>query len=154
MAYFDGPGGTQTPRRVAEAVVGLSVEHHNANTHWAYPTSRETDAAIAGRPGGAALTGSAASPEEIVFGANMTTLTFHLGRALGHGWRAATLWSSPSLITTRTPIHGGCWRRSTGCEVRTIRMRPEDGRLDEADVARKLTRGVCGCWQSGQPPMP
>ena len=59
--------------------------NHNANTDWAYPTSIETDAIIASaRTAFADLFGSA-SPEEIVFGQNMTTLTFHVARALGRG---------------------------------------------------------------------
>ncbi len=46
VAYFDGPGGTQVPRSVVDAVAGYLL-HHNANTHWVYPTSAETDAALA-----------------------------------------------------------------------------------------------------------
>src|SRR5688572_32472713 len=80
VAYFDGPGGTQVPRRVVQAMTEYLL-HHNANTHWVYPTSVETDAAIAGARGAMAdFLGSGA--DEIVFGANMTTLTFHLARAL------------------------------------------------------------------------
>src|SRR5271157_4907555 len=45
VAYFDGPGGTQVPREVVEAMTDY-LYHHNANTHWAYPTSAETDEAI------------------------------------------------------------------------------------------------------------
>src|SRR5205823_14477072 len=45
VAYFDGPGGTQVPRAVVEAMNDY-LYHHNANTHWAYPTSEETDAII------------------------------------------------------------------------------------------------------------
>jgi len=45
VAYFDGPGGTQVPRLVVDAMSDY-LYHHNANTHWAYPTSEETDAAI------------------------------------------------------------------------------------------------------------
>ena len=45
VAYFDGPGGTQVPRYVVEKMTDY-LYHHNANTHWAYPTSAETDAAI------------------------------------------------------------------------------------------------------------
>ena len=81
VAYFDGPGGTQVPRQVVEAMNDY-LYHHNANTHWAYPTSEETDAALAeARQICADLLN--ASPAEIAFGANMTTLTFHLARALG-----------------------------------------------------------------------
>ncbi len=84
IAYFDGPGGTQVPTSVVEAM-GEYLLHHNANTHWAYPTSAETDLIIAdARATVAALLG--ADTHEVAFGANMTTLTFHLARALGRGW--------------------------------------------------------------------
>ena len=46
VAYFDGPGGTQVPRAVVDAMADYLL-HHNANTHWDYPTSEETDAALA-----------------------------------------------------------------------------------------------------------
>jgi len=45
VAYFDGPGGTQVPRQVVEAM-NTYLFYHNANTHWNYPTSAETDAAL------------------------------------------------------------------------------------------------------------
>ncbi len=81
VAYFDGPGGTQVPHQVVDAMSDY-LYNHNANTHWAYPTSEETDAAIeAARQTCADFLN--ASPQEIAFGANMTTLTFHLARALG-----------------------------------------------------------------------
>jgi cysteine desulfurase family protein (TIGR01976 family) len=84
VAYFDGPGGTQVPRSVAEAITDY-LYHHNANTHWAFPSSAETDAAILAARGALAdFLGSA--PDEIAFGANMTTLTFHLARALARRW--------------------------------------------------------------------
>src|SRR5574342_275247 len=84
VAYFDGPGGTQVPRSVVETMTDY-LYHHNANTHWRYPTSEETDAMLAGaRAALADLLG--ADPAEVAFGANMTTLTFHLARALGRGW--------------------------------------------------------------------
>jgi cysteine desulfurase family protein (TIGR01976 family) len=86
VAYFDGPGGTQVPRQVAEAMTDY-LFHHNANTHWAYPTSEETDAIITGaREAVAGFLNARA--EEISFGANMTTITFHLARALGRTWQA------------------------------------------------------------------
>jgi cysteine desulfurase family protein (TIGR01976 family) len=140
VAYFDGPGGTQVPSVVAAAVTDYLL-HHNANTHWAYPSSRETDAALlAARAALGDWVGGA--PEEIVFGANMTTLTFHLGRALGRQWRRGDV-----LVVTELDHHANSdtWRRlARECEleVRVIRMRPEDGRLDEADIAAKLTAGV------------
>src|SRR5262249_35592328 len=79
VAYFAGPGGTQVPRRVVEAMNDY-LYHHNANTHWAFPTSHETDQVIANaRQVFAEFLN--ASPREVAFGANMTTLTFHLARA-------------------------------------------------------------------------
>jgi cysteine desulfurase family protein (TIGR01976 family) len=86
VAYFDGPGGTQVPRPVVEAMADY-LYHHNANTHWVYPSSAETDAAI---EAARATLGDFlnAGADEIAFGANMTTLTFHLARALARGWQA------------------------------------------------------------------
>jgi cysteine desulfurase family protein (TIGR01976 family) len=140
VAYFDGPGGTQVPNAVAAAMTDYLL-HHNANTHWAYPSSRETDAALLAARGALADWVNGA-PEEIVFGANMTTLTFHLGRALGRQWRRGDV-----IVVTELDHHANSdtWRRlARECEleVRVIRMRPEDGRLDEADAAAKLTAGV------------
>src|SRR3954454_3838923 len=76
VAYFDGPGGTQVSKSVVDAVTDY-LYHHNANTNWHYPTSAETDAMMIGaRRSVAAFLGGAA--EEIVFGANATTLAFHV----------------------------------------------------------------------------
>ena len=65
-AYFDGPGGTQVPRVVVEAMADYLI-HHNANTHWAFPTSAETDAALA-EARQALADFLNASPAEIAFG--------------------------------------------------------------------------------------
>src|SRR5436853_2023913 len=83
VAYFDGPGGTQVPRTVVEAMNDY-LYRHNANTHWAYPTSEETDTIIDSARSVLADFLNA-GPTEIVFGSNMTTLTFHLARALSPG---------------------------------------------------------------------
>jgi cysteine desulfurase family protein (TIGR01976 family) len=140
VAYFDGPGGTQVPRAVTAAMTDYLL-NHNANTHWDFPSSRETDAALgAARMALADWLGGAA--DEIAFGANMTTLTFHLGRALGRGWRGGDV-----VVVTELDHHANSdtWRalaRERGVEIRAIRMRREDGRLDAADAAAKLTPGV------------
>src|SRR4029453_3728860 len=81
VAYFDGPGGTQVPRAVVEAMADY-LYAHNANTHWRYPSSEETDAAIQEARQTLADFLNAES-SEVVFGQNMTTLTYHLSRALG-----------------------------------------------------------------------
>src|SRR5580700_819262 len=140
VAYFDGPGGTQVPRQVVDAMTDYLL-HHNANTHWAFATSRETDQALLqARAALADLVGGA--PEEIVFGANMTTLTFHLGRALGRQWRAGDV-----VVVTELDHHANSdtWRalaKEREVEIRTVRMRPENGSLDYDDLAAKLTPGT------------
>ncbi len=133
VAYFDGPGGTQVPRGVAEAISDY-LFHHNANTHWNYPTSAETDAIIAdGRVALAAFLN--ASPDEIVFGQNMTTLTFHLARALARKWQAGD-----ELIVTELDHHANVdsWRAAAadrGLTVKTVRVHSPSGELDFDDLA-------------------
>lgn len=137
VAYFDGPGGTQVPRRVVEAMNDY-LFHHNANTHWAFPTSKETDAAL----GDARRTFADflnAEPSEVVFGPNMTTLTFHLARALGR-----RLGPGDEIVTTELDHHANIdpWRaleRERGVTVRSVRMVPETGRLDTDDLSRQIS---------------
>jgi cysteine desulfurase family protein (TIGR01976 family) len=111
--------------------------HHNANTHWAYPTSVETDAALAAaRAALADFLGG--TPAEIAFGANMTTLTFHLGRALGRRWV-----QGDEIVVTELDHHANVdpWRqlaKERGLTVRTARFRPETGQLDMEDLAAAL----------------
>lgn len=98
VAYFDGPGGTQVPRCVANAVTDY-LFHHNANTHWAYTTSAETDALIdSARHTFADFLGAAAG--EISFGANMTTILFHIARAIGR-----SLQPGDEIIVTELDHH-------------------------------------------------
>lgn len=136
VAYFDGPGGTQVPRAVADAMVDY-LYHHNANTDWAYPTSAETDAALAyAREAFADFLN--ASPEEIVFGANMTTLNFHLSRALGRGMKVGD-----EIIVTELDHHANVdpWRelaRDRDLCVRTVKLIPETGQLDWDDFENHI----------------
>jgi cysteine desulfurase family protein (TIGR01976 family) len=136
VAYFDGPGGTQVPRDVVDAMADYLL-HHNANTHWAYPTSVETDAALgAARDALADFLGG--TPSEVAFGANMTTLTFHLGRALGRRWTPGD-----EILVTELDHHANVdpWRQlaqERGFTVRTVRFRPETGQLDMDHLAAAL----------------
>lgn len=121
VAYFDGPGGTQVPRSVAEAMVDY-LYHHNANTHWAYPSSAETDAALdAARAAFADLFNATA--REIAFGANMTTLTFHLSRALARGWG-----EGDEVVVTELDHHANIdpWRALAVERGITVRSVPLD----------------------------
>jgi cysteine desulfurase family protein (TIGR01976 family) len=128
VAYFDGPGGTQVPRTVGDVVLDY-LYHHNANTHWSYPTSQETDALIAAaRQTLADFLGAA--PTEVAFGANMTTLTFHLARAIGRG-----LGPGDEIVITELDHHANIapWQaveRERGVTLRVVRFDPGSGELD------------------------
>src|SRR6478736_5844195 len=127
IAYFDGPGGTQVPTAVVDAMSDYLL-HHNANTHWAFPTSVETDAIIVGARSALADFLNAA-PDEIAFGANMTTLTFHLARALGRGFGPGD-----EVVVTELDHHANVapWRalaRERGVQVRTVRANAETGQI-------------------------
>jgi cysteine desulfurase family protein (TIGR01976 family) len=128
VAYFDGPGGTQVPREVVEDMVDYLLRH-NANTHWSYPTSAETDDIIqASRESLADFLN--ASPDEIVFGQNMTSLTFHLARALGRSFAPGD-----ELIVTELDHHANVdtWRsleKDRGVTIRVLPVDVESGTLD------------------------
>ena len=137
VAYFDGPGGTQVPRQVVEAMNDY-LFHHNANTHWNYPTSAETDAALdAARVALADFMNGDAT--EIAFGLNMTTLTFHLARGLSARWA-----KGDEVVVTELDHHGNVapWTRlaaERGIVIRTVRMDPAAGVLDWADLEQAIT---------------
>src|SRR5262249_61639859 len=127
-AYFAGPGGTQVPRPVVEAMADY-LYRHNANTHWAFPTSHETDRIIADARGAVADFLNAA-PGEVAFGANMTTLTFHLARALGRGFEPGD-----EIVVTELDHHANVdpWRemaRERGLKVRPARAGPDPRQRD------------------------
>jgi cysteine desulfurase family protein (TIGR01976 family) len=138
VAYLDGPGGTQVPSFVAESVSDYLL-NHNANTHWNYPTSAETDALIEeSREALAEFVNG--EPDEISFGANMTTITFHVARALGRGWD-----ETDEILVTELDHHANVapWRaleRERGVQIVVARMRPEDGSLDLEDLERKISK--------------
>jgi cysteine desulfurase family protein (TIGR01976 family) len=138
VAYFDGPGGTQVPRPVVAAMVDY-LYHHNANTHWAYPTSEETDQAIeSAREACADFLN--ASPTEIAFGANMTTLTFHLARAL-----AEDFVTGDELVVTELDHHANVapWQRiaqERALVVKTVKLVPETGQLDWDSFEQSITK--------------
>jgi len=137
VAYFDGPGGTQVPRIVVEAMNDY-LYHHNANTHWAYPTSEETDAIIDSARSVLANFLNA-RPTEIVFGANMTALTFHLARALGRGYQR-----NDEILVTELDHHANIapWQaleKERDVKVRMVKMIPETGELDWEDFSRQLS---------------
>jgi cysteine desulfurase family protein (TIGR01976 family) len=137
VAYFDGPGGTQVPRRVVDAMADY-LYHHNANTHWNYPTSAETDAAI--QDARIAVSDFInASPAEVVFGNNMTTITFHVARALGRSWGPGD-----EIVVTELDHHANIapWQalaRERGVTIRSVPFSVETGVLDWQALERAIT---------------
>ena len=136
VAYFDGPGGTQVPRSVVEAMSDY-LYNHNANTHWAYPTSAETDALLE-RSRESLADFLNASPGEVAFGANATTLAFHVSRTLGRTFEAGD-----EVVVTELDHHanGAPWQalaRERGVVVRVVRMKKETGELDWDDFESKI----------------
>src|SRR5687768_3656865 len=128
VAYFDGPGGTQVPRSVVEAMNDY-LYHHNANTHWAYLTSNETDRLIdESRQAFADFFNARA--DEIVFGQNMTSLTFHFGRAIARQFERGD-----EIVVTELDHHGNVdtWRslaQDFGIVIRVLPMNVETGQLE------------------------
>ena len=130
VAYFDGPGGTQVPTAVADVMTDYLL-HHNANTHWAYPTSAETDAMLEeAREVFADFFN--ATPADVSFGNNMTTIAFHLSRGLARSWTAGD-----EIVVTELDHHANVapWRaiaRDRGLTVRTIPLDTTTFRHDPA----------------------
>ncbi len=137
VAYFDGPGGTQVPQRVVDAMADYLL-HHNANTHWSYPTSAETDALLHNaRVVLADFLGADAG--EISFGANMTTILFHLARAIGR-----TLSPGDEIIVTELDHHANIapWQalvRERGAVLRWLPLDLETYRHEAGTLERLLT---------------
>jgi cysteine desulfurase family protein (TIGR01976 family) len=140
VAYFDGPGGTQVPESVVAAMADYLC-HHNANTHWDFPSSHETDQLLLeARAGLADLLGG--QPREIVFGANMTTLTFHVARALGRAWGPGDV-----VVTTELDHHANIapWEalaRDRGVTIRRVPFDIDSGELNWPALEAALDRRV------------
>ena len=137
VAYFDGPGGTQVPRSVADAMTDYLL-HHNANTHWSYPTSAETDTAIAGARQALADFFNA-SPSEVAFGNNMTTITFHIARALGRRWKPGD-----EVVVTELDHHANIapWQalaKERGVTIRSVPFDVKTGELMWSEFERAVT---------------
>src|SRR5205085_8057863 len=133
-AYFDGAGGTQTPRVVVDAVADYLL-NHNANTHWEYPTSHETDAIIE-QSRYAFADFLNASANEIVFGPNTTTMIYHLSRALGR-----QLVPGDEIVITELEHHANVasWQAlvvERGVTLNVAQMDLETGQLDWNDFER------------------
>jgi cysteine desulfurase family protein (TIGR01976 family) len=139
--FLDGPGGTQVPQRVIDAISNY-LGRDNANTGGAYATSRHTDAMIA-----AARAAMAdflhCAPDEVVFGPNMTTLTYAMSRAIGRAISAGELGPGDEIVVTRLDHDANVSPWLQMAEDRSITVRwaeihEEDCTLDLADLASKI----------------
>jgi cysteine desulfurase family protein (TIGR01976 family) len=135
--FLDGPGGTQVPQRVIDAISNY-LRRDNANTCGAYATSRHTDTMLAdARSAMADFLHCAA--DEIVFGPNMTTLTFAMSRAIGRD-----LASGDEILVTRLDHDANVspWLalEETGVTIRWAEIHEEDCTLDLADLASKINQ--------------
>src|SRR5437762_8835651 len=148
LAFFDGPGGTQVPDQVIDAIATY-LRESNANVGGDFATSRRSDALVAdSRLAGAAFLDCSA--DEIVFGANMTTLNFALSRAAARGWR-----EGDEVVVTRLDHDANVspWlelAHDLGLVVRFADIR-DDTTLDLDDLAAQLsdrTRVVAFPWAS------
>jgi cysteine desulfurase family protein (TIGR01976 family) len=133
--FLDGPGGTQVPQRVIDAISGY-LSRDNANTDGAYATSRRTNAIIA-----AARDAMAdflhCGADEIVFGPNMTTLTYAISRAIGRD-----LGPGDEILVTRLDHDANVspWLalEEKGVIIRWAEIHEEDCTLDLANLASKI----------------
>jgi cysteine desulfurase family protein (TIGR01976 family) len=137
-AFLDGAAGSQVPQSVIQAISEYYV-HHNANHGGVFATSRESDAVVdEARRACADLLGT---PDDgcIVFGANMTSLTFALSRAIATEWKVGD-----EVLVTRLDHDANVapWVRAAanwGATVRHVDIHPKDCTLDLDDYRRKLS---------------
>src|ERR1700692_2854160 len=133
--FLDGPGGTQVPQRVIDAIVDY-LSRNNANTGGAYQTSRNTDRMIA-ETRSAMADFLNCDGDEIIFGANMTTLTFAMSRALGRD-----LGPGDEIVLTLLDHDANFspWKAlvEKGVIIRTVKFNESDCTLDMHDLAAKI----------------
>jgi cysteine desulfurase family protein (TIGR01976 family) len=137
VIFLDNPAGTQVPRRVVDRVASYLVDC-NANLGGAFAGSRDSDAIFDEARLACAEFLNARRPEEIVFGANMTTLTLGLARSLA--WRVE---AGDSVVVTRLDHDANIapWTQvaaERGAHVRWVDFNPEDGTLDLETLAAAL----------------
>jgi cysteine desulfurase family protein (TIGR01976 family) len=136
--FFDGPAGSQVPQRVIDAVAQYMATM-NANHDGLFATSRESDAMLTTAHEAAADLLGASDPHTVAFGANMTTLTFALSRAIGRTWNPGD-----EILVTRLDHDANVtpWvlaARDAGATVRHIGIRADDCTLDLDDLRAALS---------------
>jgi cysteine desulfurase family protein (TIGR01976 family) len=135
-AFFDGPAGSQVPHQVIHAITEY-LASHNANTGGSFATSRETDQIIEDARDRVASFLGAPSSGSVVFGANMTTLTFSISRSLKRDWS-----EGDEIIVTDLDHQANIapWRMAAeeaGAQVKVVPFHRESCTLD-LDAFEKL----------------
>ena len=134
--FLDGPGGTQVPQRVIDAISDY-LARNNANTGGAYATSRNTDAMIA-EARAAMADFLNCDADEVAFGPNMTTLTYAISRAIGR-----ELGPGDEIVLTLLDHDANFspWKavEEKGVTIRTANFNPADCTLDMHDLASKIS---------------
>ena len=136
--YLDNPGGTQVAQQELDRMQHYLVQH-NANSGGAFRTSRDSDACVADARMAMADFLNASSPDEIVFGQNMTSLTFAISRSLAQGWQPGD-----ELIVTRLDHDANIapWlavATDRGMTVKWLDINPEDCTLRVDQLQSLLT---------------
>ena len=136
--YLDGPAGSQVPQGVIEAM-GDYLAHRNANHGGEFTTSRESDVALDSAHAALADFVGTNDPDCIAFGANMTSLTFALSRALARDWEAGD-----EIVVTHLDHDANFspWRLAAddaGATVREVNLRADDCTLDLDHLCEQLT---------------
>ena len=139
--YFDGPGGSQVPQSVADAVSDYLL-NHNANTGMSFVTSIETDEIITETLSACAEFLGCSDPNEIVFGQNMTSLNIQLASALSKTWGPGD-----EIVVTRLDHDANVrpWSLAaewSGASLKKIEVNPDDCTLDMGSVAESISEST------------
>ncbi|MBN1490367.1 MAG: cysteine desulfurase-like protein [Phycisphaerae bacterium] len=148
--FFDGPGGSQVPQPVIDAV-GRYLAEANSNHGGVFATSRASDAMLVEAARAVADFLGTDDPETVIFGANMTTLTLALSRALARTWSAGDEVIVTQLDHDANHTPWVLAAQDAGATVQCVRIHPGDCTLDLDDLAAKLssrTRLVAVCCAS------
>ena len=139
--YFDGPGGSQVPQSVANAVSHYLL-NHNANTGMSFATSIETDEIITETLVACADFLGCSDPNEIAFGQNMTSLNIQLASALSKTWGPGD-----EIVVTKLDHDGNVrpWSLAaewSGASLKKIEVNPDDCTLDMESMAESITEST------------
>jgi len=138
VVFLDNPGGTQIVGDSIDRIKNYLIEC-NANFHGVFASSRESDAILDEARQAAADFLNAKLPQEIIFGPNMTSLTFHISRSLARTWKPGD-----KILLTRLEHDANItpWVMAAeehGCSISFVDFNPEDGTLNMDEMASALS---------------